>query len=145
MSPELFLNGKFSRLPLPVVQDPRSVPPEALKRLALSQGELAQVHNGAPGIQYLAYVELVSGTTRGNHYHQRKQESFYLISGEMELGLEDIATGEQARVLCRAGDLMRIETGVAHVLRITRSGQGFEFSPQPFDSADVYRHPVMPG
>jgi quercetin dioxygenase-like cupin family protein len=138
MSNSTFLSGKVWKKSLPVVSLPP--PPDAphLKRLPLAQGELAQFHDGEEGAQYIAYIELRSGATRGNHYHKIKKEWTYAIGGKLLLLLEDIATREKASLSMQAGDLVFIPPGVAHALRTVEPGGAVEFSQAQFNAADIY-------
>ena len=140
MSHSTFLSGKVWKESLPVVSLP--APPDAprLKRLPLSQGELAQFHDAGEGARYIAYIELRAGATRGNHYHKIKKEWTYVISGKLLLLLEDTMTHEKASVSMQAGDLAFIPPGVAHALRTLEPGGAVEFSQAQFNASDIYPH-----
>ena len=109
------------------------------KRLMLSQGELAEVHDGTEEIRYLAIIELRAGGTRGNHYHMIKQEMVYVIEGELLVALQDPQSGTRDSMRLEAGDLAIIPPGVAHAMRTIRPGKALEFSPARFNAADSYR------
>lgn len=141
MTPSEFLGGKVLKRKLTVIAGRPASDAPRLKRLLLPQGELAQFHDGQPGIQYLAWLELVPGTVRGNHYHQTKEEWIYVGSGELEVLVEDIDSRRRETVPLQPGDLLVIHTGVAHMLRATRAGHAIEFSPTAFDPADI--HPFV--
>ena len=138
-------NGQVRRTALPVFDNPAESAPMEPKRLRLTQGELAQIFTGSPGIRYLAALELRSGTIRGNHLHDRKHEFVYLISGRMEVILEEVTTGHRECFICQPGDLLEIAPGIAHAYRILETGTGLEYSPQEFDAADVRRHSPLEG
>lgn len=134
--------GRFVQHRLPMFELP--VPPEApvAKRLNLPQGELAQIHCAEEPIRYLAAIELREGSVRGNHYHLAKK-CVYLMSGALTVVLEDRETRERLEVEMEAGDRIDTAPGLAHALRITRSGWAVEFAPDPLDSGDTYRYPVI--
>jgi len=142
MSETAFLNGKVRKGSLPVL--PLPVGPEAasLKRLFLPQGELAQFYDADEGIRYMAFIELLPGQVRGNHYHKVKEERVYVIRGEILLSVADIDSGARASVAIRTGDLAVIQTGVAHAYQTVDPGQAIEFSPTRFDPADIHRFPL---
>ncbi len=143
---ETVLGGKVVRYRLPVIEGrpaPGAVLPD-LKRLLLPQGELAQIHNGNPGIRYLAWIDLSSGSARGNHVHRRKDESIYLIAGELRVVVEDPASGERGEVRMQAGDLIRIPPGIPHALQPLVDGHALEFAPDPLDPADTFPHRLIP-
>src|SRR5437870_12464864 len=83
MSPSTFLPGKLRKFSLPVIATPVGPDAPNLKRLLLPQGELAQFYDSDEPVRYLAFIELRAGSTRGNHYHQFKEEWLYLIQGEL--------------------------------------------------------------
>ncbi|HVU99902.1 MAG TPA: cupin domain-containing protein [Verrucomicrobiae bacterium] len=128
----------FYKESLPVF-GPGAAPASVLKRLLLPQGEIAQFYDDAEAIHYVAFIELKAGTARGNHFHKQKREWIYLISGELRLKTEHVETHEKDSAVLRAGDLARIEPGIAHALEVSQSGHGIEFSPSRFDPADTYR------
>jgi mannose-6-phosphate isomerase-like protein (cupin superfamily) len=135
-----FLSGKVAKHTLPVIQGGAvgaRMPPR--KRLMLSQGELAEVHDGAEEIRYLAIIELRAGGTRGNHYHKVKQELVYVIEGELLVTLQDPESGMRDSLRLEAGELAIIPPGVAHARQTILPGKALEFSPARFDPADTYR------
>jgi quercetin dioxygenase-like cupin family protein len=140
MSEILLLGGKVRKQALAVVQPPSGADSPTLKRLMLPQGELAQFYDGEEGIRYIAQIELQARSVRGNHYHKVKEEWVYLISGEVNLIVEDLESKTRESTTLAAGDLLFIKTGVVHALQVTKSGQAIEFSTARFEPADIYRH-----
>jgi len=134
-----FLEGKVIKRSLPVLQLPLRPDAPALRRLLLPQGELAQFYNAAEGIHYMAFIELLPGRVRGNHYHKTKEEFVYVVRGEVVLSLADIDSKARASVTLGAGDLVVIRTGIAHALRILEPGYAIEFSSSQFDPADIHK------
>src|SRR5213075_842031 len=127
MTETQLLSGKVVKQSLPILQPPTGPGSPVLKRLKLPQGELAQFYDGDPGIRYIAYIELLPGNPRGNHYHNHKPEWIYLLNGELSLVVEDIGTKERAALTMSAGDIVKISTAVAHALQIVKAGQAIEF------------------
>lgn len=143
MAKTVLLSGKVVKEPLPILQPPTAPGSPTLKRLKLPQGELAQFYDGDPGIRYIAYIELLPGTPRGNHYHNGKEEWIYLLTGELSLVIEDIVSKERSSLTMSAGDIVKISTGIAHTLQITKPGQAIEFSTAKFDAADIHRYVLI--
>jgi quercetin dioxygenase-like cupin family protein len=137
-----YLAGKVVRRSLPVSSGRPGPDSPRLKRLLLPQGELAQVHDSDDGIRYMAVIETRMGSVRGNHYHKVKEEWIYVMQGELLLMVEDIQTKERASVPLQTGDLVMIQTGIAHVLRTVKPGQAIEFSPTRFNPADIFPFPL---
>lgn len=128
---------------LPIFTPRTALPTPDLKRLLLPQGELAQLHDSPEPIHYIAWVDLIPGTLRGNHRHLEKVEHFYLIAGEVELGLLHTDTGRRETFILKVGDLVVIPPGVAHAYRPLKPGNAIEFAPQRHNPADTLRHPVL--
>ena len=142
MNETTFLCGKVIKRSLPVIRGRPGIDAPRVKRLLLPQGELAQVYDKQPGIQYLAYIELIKEAVRGNHYHKRKNEFIYVITGSILLQVQDVSTGEKDSTKAGAGDLVFIPVGIAHCFKTLESGHGIEFSVESFDAADVFSHPI---
>ena len=132
------LNGKVRKQSVPILQLPLGPDAPDRRRLLLPQGELAQFHNAEEGIRYIAFIELLPGQVRGNHYHKVKEELVYVIRGEALLCVADVDSKAQASVGLRAGDLAVIQTGIAHALRTVEPGQAIEFASTRFDPADIH-------
>lgn len=135
---ERFLGGKVLKRTLPVIQGVPSGDVSRLKRLLLSQGELAQVYDGPEGIEYIALVELRAGCVRGNHFHKVKQEWLYIFQGEVRLTVTDRETSRREVIMLGTGDLAFIPAGVAHAICPIQPGVGLEFAQARFDPRDVY-------
>ena len=142
MRESTFLNGKVLKRSLPALHLPLGPDAPVLKRLLLPQGELAQFYDAEEGIRYMAFIELLPGQVRGNHYHKVKEELVYLIRGEVLLSIADIDSKAPASVALRTGDLAVIRTGIAHALRTVEPGQAVEFSSSRFDPADIHQFPL---
>ena len=142
MAESEYLAGKVVKWSLPVISGRPGPDAPKLKRLFLPQGELAQVYDSEDGIRYLAAIETRMGSDRGNHYHKVKEEWLYVLQGELFVLAEDIQTKERASVPLRTGDLLRIQIGIAHLLRTVEPGQAIEFSRARFDPADIFPFPL---
>jgi quercetin dioxygenase-like cupin family protein len=133
-----YLAGKVLKWSLPVISGRPGPEAPTLKRLLLPQGELAQVHDSDDSIRYMAVIEVRSGSARGNHYHKVKEEKIYVLQGELLVLVEDSQTRERATVPLQMGDLLLIQTGIAHLLRTVQPGQAIEFSSARFNPADIF-------
>jgi dTDP-4-dehydrorhamnose 3,5-epimerase-like enzyme len=133
-----YLAGKVVQWSLPLISGRPGPEAPALKRLLLPQGELAQTHDSDEGFRYLAVLETREGSVRGNHYHKVKVEWVYVSQGELLVRLQDIQTNERASVPLRTGDMLCIQTGVAHLFQTIEPGQAIEFSTTRFNAADSF-------
>jgi hypothetical protein len=138
MAESKYLAGKVVKWPLPVISGRPGPDAPALKRLLLPQGDLAQIHDSDEGVHYLAVLETRTGSVRGNHYHKVKAERIYVLQGELLVLVQDVETNERASVPLQTGDLLLIQTGVAHLLRTVEPGVALEFSPARFNPGDTF-------
>lgn len=139
MPESTYLAGKVRKQSLPVLGAGGPDAP-TLKRLRLPQGELAQFYDANEPVRYLAFLELRPDTVRGNHLHRVKEEFLYLVQGELQVIVEDPESGQRELVELVAGDLVTIQPGVAHAMRVRAGGQAVEFSPARFNPADNYKY-----
>ena len=142
MTESQYLAGRVVKWSLPIISGRPGPDAPTLKRLFLPQAELAQFHDSDDGIRYLAVIEARIGSIRGNHYHKVKEERIYVLQGELLMLVEDIQTNERASVCLRKGDLLLIQTGVAHLLRTVEPGQAIEYSQARFNPADTFPYPL---
>jgi mannose-6-phosphate isomerase-like protein (cupin superfamily) len=138
-----YLGGKVRWSRLPEFEGVPAPGAATIRKLRLPQGDLVQLIQGGAGAKYLAWVELKPGTVRGNHYHLRKDEHYYQLSGEVEWCVEDRDTGERASFRMGSGELLRLLPGVVHAVRPLTPGQAIEWAPEPLDPADTFRSPLL--
>ena len=112
------------------------------RRLFSPKGEMAQILNRpTESFRQLVYWDLDStrtGQERGHHFHRKKVDRIYIISGEVEFVVEDPATGERKVFKARAGSRVTIAPRLAHAFRSTTYTQALEYSPDPYDPADTH-------
>lgn len=137
-----YLAGKVLKWSLPIISGRSGPDAPLLKRLMLPQGELAQVHDADEGVHYMAVIETRAGGLRGNHYHKVKIERIYVLQGRVQVRVEDIQTHARASVSLQPGDLLLIQTDIAHQLRTVEPGQAIEFSQTRFDASDIFPFPL---
>lgn len=133
------MTEKLSIRRLPVLDGPPAEPVLDGVRIRMAAGEAAPVFNGGPW-RFIAYLEFLPGTNawRGNHWHERKRESFYVIRGRLEGVWEDLDSGERGGFTLEAGDLLVIEPRCAHAFRALEYAQVIECSPLEYDAGDAY-------
>ncbi|MGW1062182.1 hypothetical protein [Micromonospora rubida] len=125
---------------LPVTTPP--VPPGG-GRIQSPAGELAQVVNGDI-YRFLAYLEFRPDATkpRGNHFHNHKSETLYLISGRLRALYHDLDSGERAEMTLEPGDLVTVHPRCAHVYYALEHSQAVELADQPYDPTDTHPYEV---
>ena len=107
------------------------------KRLIQDRGELALIEDGKP-FQHLGYFSLKKGKGyyRGGHYHQRKVEHFYIISGRICVKLVDLDTGKKSEVVIREGHRVTIYPNCAHRFEAEEEAQVIEYYNSIYDPED---------
>lgn len=143
MDETVFFDGRLRKRSLPLFQVPPPTQAIGPKRLLLSQGELANFYDDPEGVRYLAFLELRVGAIRGNHFHRKKLEHLYLISGRLLLGAKADENSELISVSLEAGDLITIEPGICHAFEPIEFGHAIEFSPGRFEASDIYKARVL--
>jgi len=117
------------------------------RRTFSEKGEMAQILNRTiEAFKHLVYWELdsaKSGQERGQHYHERKTEHFYVLTGELELSLIDLEGSDSKKVLVKAGNRVAISSRVAHTFRSLAYSQVLEYSPEPYDPSDTHPYKVV--
>jgi len=131
---------------LPVLDGPPAEPVLDGVRIRMPAGEAAPVWNGGPW-RFIAYLELLPGaaTWRGNHWHEKKTEYFYVISGRLRGVFEDLDTGETLDTELEAGTTVVIRPRVAHAFKGLERSQALECSPFEFDATDAFPKAVGRG
>ena len=74
------------------------------------------------------------------HYHELKDETFYVHKGELEVtfGWSDSKTGLNTTVkVLKAGDTFHVPVGMRHQMKGLTDVEMFEFSTQHFDEDSI--------
>jgi mannose-6-phosphate isomerase-like protein (cupin superfamily) len=123
---------------LPIIEGPPPTPVTTGGRIRLPAGEFVQVLNGEVA-RFVALLEFKvgDGLTRGNHFHERKSEALYVVSGRLEAIFVDVDSGERIERTLAPGDLARVAPRLAHTYRAIEPALAIETSASPFDPADV--------
>lgn len=131
---------------LPVLDGPPAKPILDGVRIRMPAGEAVPVWNGGPW-RFIAYLELLPGpdTWRGNHWHEKKTEYFYVISGRLRGVFEDLDTGETLDTELEQGTTIVIQPRCAHAFKGLERSQALECSPHEFDATDAFRKQLGSG
>ncbi len=114
------------------------------KRWEEERGEFVQIAYWEE-IYHLAFFEIRRGFSRGNHYHRRKEEIFYVIKGKLRAILMDMENFEKDERILEKGDKIRIRPGCGHVFYGLEDTFVVEYSPQVFENEDNYKMDLTPG
>ncbi len=108
------------------------------KRWTEEKGEFVQI-SYLEEIKHLALFEIKKGFFRGSHYHQKKEEIFYIFSGKIKAEFVDMETNERGESILEEGDKIRIKPLCGHVFHGVEDTLVVEYSPQVYEIEDNYK------
>jgi dTDP-4-dehydrorhamnose 3,5-epimerase-like enzyme len=111
---------------------------DGAKRWEDGKGEFVQI-SYREDIRHVAFFELKKGQFRGNHYHEKKEEVFYVISGKIRAVFADIDTSEREERILTRGDKVQVPTRLGHVFYGLEDATVVEYSPQYYDKEDAMK------
>lgn len=116
------------------------------RRLFSKKGEMAQILNRqGDACRHLVYWDLDSPKTqqeRGQHYHLRKTEQYYILTGELELRVMDPETKARETFPVKAGQRITVNPKIAHAFRSLNYAQVLEYAPASYDPTDTVACPL---
>jgi dTDP-4-dehydrorhamnose 3,5-epimerase-like enzyme len=110
---------------------------DGAKRWVEDRGEFVQI-SYRETIGHVALFQIIPGFSRGSHYHEKKEEAFYVIEGKIRALFRDMATGETAEQVLVKGMKIRVKPKCAHVFYGLEQTLVVEYSPQFYDKGDSY-------
>lgn len=87
------------------------------------------------------YIETAANQVRGNHYHRHTRELFFIISGEVEVTVEHLETGDRHELHLEKGDLLLVEPFEVHTFRTATAAAWLNMLSEALDpeSPDFHR------
>jgi len=88
----------------------------------------------------LNFVETFSGETRGNHYHKRISELFFIISGEVEVSISSLDGKSVGVYSFKKGDAFIVEPLEVHKFTSRTASEWINVLSEKIDSGspDIY-------
>ena len=108
------------------------------KRWTEDRGEFVQIAYGEE-IWHLVLFEIRKGFYRGSHFHEKKEEIFYVFSGKIRADFMDMDTLQAEGHVLEKGERIRVRPRCGHVFYALEDTVVVEYSPQIFDPEDSYR------
>ena len=108
------------------------------KRWEEERGEFVQIAYQEE-IHHLAILEIRRGFVRGNHYHQKKEEVFYIFQGKLKAVFMDMDTRQKEERVLEKGDKIRIRPFCGHMFHGLEDTLVVEYSPQVYEMEDNVR------
>lgn len=82
-----------------------------------------------------------AGTVRGNHYHKKLKETFFVVSGEFILETYDLRTKSSHSYTVKKGDYFEIPTYTNHTLKFNLDTKIIVTYSEKFDPScpDIFK------
>jgi dTDP-4-dehydrorhamnose 3,5-epimerase-like enzyme len=111
---------------------------DGAKRWEDAKGEFVQI-SYREDTGHIAFFELKKNQFRGSHYHEKKEEVFYIISGKIRAIFVDVETSEREERILMKGDKVQVPTRVGHIFHGLEDATVVEYSPQYYDKEDALK------
>jgi dTDP-4-dehydrorhamnose 3,5-epimerase-like enzyme len=108
------------------------------KRWEEERGEFVQIAYQEV-MRHLAAFEIRKGFSRGNHYHEKKEEIFYVFQGRIKATFIDMDTLQKQERILEKGDKIRVKPRCGHLFYGLEDTLVIEYSPQVYDKEDSYK------
>jgi dTDP-4-dehydrorhamnose 3,5-epimerase-like enzyme len=108
------------------------------KRWEEERGEFVQIAYQEK-MRHLAVFEIKKRYSRGEHYHEKKEEIFYVFRGKIRASFIDMDTLQKVERILEKGDKIRVKTRCGHLFYGLEDSLVIEYSPQVYDKEDTYK------
>ncbi len=111
------------------------------RKLADARGAFLGIINSGQW-EEMNYVETKAGQSRGGHYHRETRELFFIIEGEIEIGIGDPSEGATgAPVTVTKGAIVIVEPGEVHTFTCRTDARWINALSRRMDdrSPDIHR------
>jgi dTDP-4-dehydrorhamnose 3,5-epimerase-like enzyme len=108
------------------------------KRWEEERGEFVQVAY-QERMHHLAAFEIKKGYSRGEHYHEQKEEIFYVFQGKIRALLIDMDTLQKEEEILEKGVKIRVKPRCGHLFYGLEDALVIEYSPQVYDKEDTHK------
>ncbi len=96
------------------------------------------------GWKQVNYITSIAGAFRGNHYHKKNTEAFYVISGTFKLMAETLDKSEKEEYLIKARDFFTIKPNINHSFDYTENTQLISFYDLGVENSDGTKDIYVP-
>ncbi len=129
------MKDKFKIETLPVTKDFLRE-----KRYIEDRGEIVLLADSEE-IRHITFFTLNPGPNyfRGGHYHKKKTEKFYVVSGKLNILIVDVDTKEKDIIEIIAGQRVTIYPFCAHKFQAITPAQVIEYYATSYDPDDDIR------
>jgi len=87
------------------------------------------------------HITSSAGSIRGNHYHKKTLELFYIISGTIEVFIKNLRNGKETSFNVISGDIFIVEPYELHTFNIKTDSSWINMLSKRIDhnKPDIYR------
>lgn len=111
---------------------------QGVKRWEEEKGEFVQIAYQEE-MHHLALFEIRKGFSRGNHYHRKKEEIFYVFYGKVRALFMDMESLQKEERVLEKGERIRIKPLCGHFFYGLEDTLVVEYSPQVYEEDDRYK------
>jgi len=116
--------------------DTREIP--GAKRWEEERGEFVQIAYQET-MHHIAAFQIRKGFSRGNHYHEKKEEIFYVFQGKIKALFLDMDTLRKEEKILEKGDRIRVKPRCGHLFYGLEDTLVVEYSPQVYEKEDTHK------
>jgi len=116
--------------------DTKEIP--GAKRWNEERGEFVQI-SYQEAMLHIAAFEIRQGFSRGNHYHEQKEEIFYVFEGKIKAIFLDMDTLQKEEKILEKGDRIRVKPRCGHLFLGLEDTLVVEYSPQVYEREDTHK------
>lgn len=95
-------------------------------------------------IREINYIETTAGQIRGNHYHTKTQEMFFIIEGKIEVRVYNIKTGGKEENIFKKGDVFIVYPYEVHTFYTLTESKWINMLSQPIQKGNPDFHKYEP-
>jgi dTDP-4-dehydrorhamnose 3,5-epimerase-like enzyme len=88
------------------------------------------------------FIETAAHQVRGNHYHKETRELFFIVSGEIDIVIDDLISGKHSELSVSKGDVFIIEPYELHTFHTRTDSQWINMLSRPVDPETPDFHQV---
>ena len=88
------------------------------------------------------FIETSADQVRGNHYHKETRELFFIISGDIDVTIKNLRSGEQTEQSFTKGDIFIIEPYELHTFHTRTDAQWINMLSKAMDQSNPDFHHV---
>ena len=79
------------------------------------------------------FIETGAGQVRGNHFHRETVELFFIVSGEIQITIQNVNSGKKEEFLATKGDIFIVDPMEIHTFHTLSDSQWINMLSHPLD------------